>query len=162
MSNSLKWNGDALKKKLREAQIAGVNETMGECVVHAKDNHPWVYRTPGGLESSIDVAEYAAPDGDGVKGSWGSLDNEYALIQELGGTIKHPGGTPYVIGKDGKAEFVRIESAGAADLPKTKPHEIVLPARPYLRPAADAKYPNLQNNIRKAFGRQSAPKGVKS
>ncbi|WP_052117922.1 HK97 gp10 family phage protein [Novosphingobium pentaromativorans] len=60
---------------------------------------------------------------------------EYAAIQELGGTINHPGGTPYFM-KDGKPVFVSNSGYGAFHhLPKTKPHTITLPERPFMRPA---------------------------
>lgn len=59
---------------------------------------------------------------------------EYAKIHELGGVINHPGGTPFFI-KDGELFFVRKDSPIAARLPKTKPHRIVIPARPYMGPA---------------------------
>lgn len=62
-------------------------------------------------------------------------DLPYSAIQELGGTINHPGGTPFFI-KDGELVFVSKDSPAAARLPKTKPHLITLPERPYLRPAA--------------------------
>lgn len=71
----------------------------------------------------------------------------YARIQEFGGTIQHPGGTPYFM-RDGKPVFVSNSGAGAFHgLPKTKPHEIVLPSRPYLRPARDAKRAEIQKKL---------------
>jgi len=57
----------------------------------------------------------------------------YARIHEYGGTIDHPGGTPYFIGDDGLAKFV--SKAKGAGLPVTKPHQITIPARPYIAPA---------------------------
>lgn len=68
-----------------------------------------------------------------------SSNAPYAAIQEFGGTIQHPGGTPYFM-RDGKPVFVSNRGAGAFhNLPKTKPHEITLPSRPYIRPARDNK-----------------------
>lgn len=58
----------------------------------------------------------------------------YARIHEFGGTINHPGGTPYYI-KDGELRFVR--KANGARFPKTKPHPIEIPARPYITPAME-------------------------
>lgn len=58
----------------------------------------------------------------------------YAAIHEYGGVINHPGGTPYFI-KNGELRFVRKRHPLAAKLPKTKPHIITMPARPYLNPA---------------------------
>lgn len=58
---------------------------------------------------------------------------KYAAIHEFGGTIKHPGGTPYKI-VDGRAVFVSLRNA-EPDLPRTKPHAIKIKKRPYLKPA---------------------------
>lgn len=64
------------------------------------------------------------------------VHSPYGAIQELGGTINHPGGTAYFM-KDGKPVFVgRGASAAFMYLPKTQPHQITLPERPYMRPAA--------------------------
>lgn len=156
MSESLTWNGDALTAKMRQAQKLGVNKTMSECVVHAKANHPWKNQT-GILEGSISIADFAHDIENGVEGVWGSKDVKYARIHELGGVIEHPGGTPYLIGEDGLAVFVRKDHPDAADLPKTKPHQITMPKRPYLRPAADEKYPELAVNVKAAFDKISGP-----
>lgn len=56
----------------------------------------------------------------------------YAIIHELGGTIRHPGGTPYMIGRGGRAVFLRKGDPRA--IGKTRPHPIKIPARPYLKP----------------------------
>lgn len=157
-SQSLRWNGDALTAKMRAAQINGVNKTMADAVQQAKNNHTWNNQT-GVLEGSIKIAEFARADAAGVAGTWGSTDVEYARIHELGGVIEHPGGTPYFIREDGMAVFVRKDDPRAADLPKTKPHQIVMPARPYLRPAADKHYPELAANIKKEFEGSGAKSG---
>lgn len=57
-----------------------------------------------------------------------------AAIQEFGVTISHPGGTPYFVTSDGSAHFVKKGTAFSFGLPQTKPHEIVIPPRPMLRP----------------------------
>lgn len=65
-----------------------------------------------------------------------SSNAPYAAIQEFGGTINHPGGTPYFM-RDGKPVFVGKGGIGAShNLPVTKPHTITLDERPYMRPAA--------------------------
>lgn len=56
---------------------------------------------------------------------------ELGAAHEFGATINHPGGTPYIIKEDGTAQFVSKEKGGK--LPKTKPHEIILPTRSFLR-----------------------------
>ncbi|MFZ5749099.1 MAG: phage morphogenesis protein [Pseudomonadota bacterium] len=157
-SKSLVWKGAAVTERMRKAQIAGVNATMEKCVVTSKNSHAWQYRN-GALEGGIGIADYAAPDGQGVRGSWGVQDVKYARIHELGGTIKHPGGTPYFIEEDGMATFVRKDAPGAADLPKTQPHDIVIPARPYLRPSADLNYPDLPGAIRAAYDKSGGGDG---
>lgn len=62
-----------------------------------------------------------------------------AAVQEFGASIAHPGGTPYRIDSDGKAVFVALDSPGANALPKTKPHQIVIPPRPFMRPTIAAE-----------------------
>lgn len=56
---------------------------------------------------------------------------ELGAVHEFGATINHPGGTPYLIKEDGTAQFVSKEKGGA--LPKTKPHQIIIPTRSFLR-----------------------------
>lgn len=56
---------------------------------------------------------------------------ELGAVHEFGATINHPGGTPYLIKEDGTAQFVSKDKG--KKLPKTKPHEIVIPTRSFLR-----------------------------
>jgi phage gpG-like protein len=135
-SQSLTWNGPALTAKMRQAQKDGVDATMSECVIHAKANHTWKNRQFT-LEPSINIAEFAREDGAGVVGTWGSQDVKYALIHELGGVIVPVRAKALAIPQaDGSVRFVK---------------SVTIPPRPYLRPAADAIYPKLAGNIRKAF-----------
>ena len=62
---------------------------------------------------------------------------KYALIHEYGGTINHPGGTPYIIGEGGKAYFVKKSYSGDQKVKYTKAHSIKMPARPYFAPAVN-------------------------
>jgi hypothetical protein len=80
---SITWNGAGITARMRAAQVAGVNRTMGAAVNHARQNHNWQNRT-GVLTGGIDIVGYAAPDENGVSGTWGVHDVEYALIHELG------------------------------------------------------------------------------
>jgi hypothetical protein len=133
---SLKWNGPAVTAKLKAAQVAGVNRTMGQCVNQAKRSHNWQNRT-GVLEGGITIVGYAAPEGKGVKGTWGVHDVRYALIHELGGVIRPVRAQALAIPQpDGSVRFVK---------------SVTIPARPYLRPAADIFYPALVGNIRSAY-----------
>ena len=88
----------------------------------------------GHLNESIEEETLRIPKGNGAYVFVGRVGSnlEYARIHELGGVIKHPGGTPYFI-KDGELVFVRKGTSNT--LPVTKPHDIPMPARPYLRPA---------------------------
>lgn len=66
-------------------------------------------------------------------------DLRYGVLHEYGGTINHPGGTAYFMRK-GRPVFVSNAKADAyktktgREMPRTKPHSITIPARPYLRP----------------------------
>jgi hypothetical protein len=75
-------------------------------------------------------------------------DEEQTLLiiagaNEFGATINHPGGTPFVIGKDGKAKFVSI-SRGGAVAGFTKPHKITIPARSFIRTTIDENQEEYQ------------------
>lgn len=72
----------------------------------------------------------------------------YAGIQEYGGTIAHPGGTPYRV-IDGRAVFVPL-SAAAASLPRTAAHSIVIPERSYMRSSLAERRPEIVATIRDA------------
>ncbi|UES58510.1 phage morphogenesis protein [Roseibium aggregatum] len=139
-SKSLKWFGKAVKKDMRDAQVEGINRTMGACVNEAKANHDWQNRTAT-LEGSIDIADYAHEVKDGVKGTWGSRDVVYALIHETGGIIRPKNAKALAIPQDdGSVRFVK---------------SVEIKARPYLRPAADNQYPKLAGRIKTAFNRRS-------
>lgn len=132
---NLDWKGDAVKAKYRKAAIAGVNTTMAQCTNHAKRNHPWKNQT-GILEGGISTQTFAQPEGAGVRGTWGVFDVVYALAQELGAVIRPV-----------KAKALAIPQPGGGVV---FVKEVTIPARPYLRPAADAWYPRLAQNIKKA------------
>lgn len=142
---SLTWNGPAVTARLKAAQIAGVNRTMGSCVNQAKRSHAWQNRT-GVLEGGITIVGYAQPDGTGVRGTWGVTDVRYALIHELGGVIRPVNAEALAIPQpDGSVRFVK---------------SVTIPARPYLRPAADVYYPALVANIRSAYEKGSDDVGA--
>jgi len=132
---TLIWRGAEVMGKMARAQIFGINKTMAEAVEHAKRNHTWRNRT-GTLEGSISIAEFAHPVGTAVRGLWGSKDAVYALIHELGGKIVPVG-----------AKRLVFQIGGAWRTAAS----VTIPARPYLRPAADATYPRLAANIRQGF-----------
>lgn len=55
-----------------------------------------------------------------------------AAIQEYGATFMHPGGTRYVVGKDGMATFVSNNFTGPVH-GITGPHQITIPPRSFMR-----------------------------
>lgn len=77
-------------------------------------------------------------------------DVEYAAIHEFGGTINHPGGTPYIVTKGG-ARWLRKDGNYPANVKFTQPHKITIPARPYMRPAADKKTEAALSAVKRAI-----------
>lgn len=67
-------------------------------------------------------------------------DLRYGLLHEYGGTIPHPGGTPYIFVGPGRVAFIskakaqEYEAQTGIKPKETKPHSITMPARPFLRP----------------------------
>jgi len=59
----------------------------------------------------------------------------YAAIHEFGGTINHPGGTPYIVVTGEGAVFISKAKAEAMGnkVQFTRPHAINIPERSYLR-----------------------------
>jgi len=133
---NLTWLGGAVSDKMRAAAKTGVNATMAACVVQAKSNHAWQNQT-GILEGSIRITSTAREQGPTVVGQWGSADVKYALIHELGGVIRPV---------RAKALAFRLPDGSFR-----MAQQVTIPPRPFLRPAADAIYPLLAGNIRKAF-----------
>lgn len=72
---------------------------------------------------------------------------DVAIANQFGADINHPGGTPYMIGSDGKAIFVKKDSPDAARLPKTKPHRIKIPARPFMDQGTEAMIADVKGEM---------------
>jgi hypothetical protein len=128
---ALNWKGDAVKRNLRSAQIAGVNATMAAAILHAKANHgagahglKRFETQTGELERSLKTVQKAKEVGSGVEGTWGSTGLVYAHRIELG--------------------FQGKDSAGRT---------VDAPAYPFLRPAAQSEYPKLAGRIRRALAK---------
>lgn len=115
---ALKWRGKKVTKRVLDAVEKGINGTMDNCVIEAKNNHPF-RNISGTLEGSIQVVERAHREGDAIVGRWGSLDVVYALRIEFG-----------FQGKDKRGAVINQR------------------ARPFLRPAANKIYPMLPDLIR--------------
>lgn len=79
--------------------------------------------------------------GAAAQADHGGLANvQVAAAHEFGATIRHPGGTAYII-REGKPVFVSNATAAALgwDLPRTKPHDIHVPERSFIRDTVDLK-----------------------
>jgi hypothetical protein len=76
---SLEWNGDEVKRRMKRAQVTGVNMTITECLEEAKK---LVHYRTGTLQRSIKT-EGAKETKDGVEAEWGSFDVNYAFWQEV-------------------------------------------------------------------------------
>lgn len=115
----------------------------------------------GALSRSIQ--EDVLADGDTITGEvFSSGDVKYAAIHEYGGVIHHPGGTPYIPNANGGgAEFVSkifASSLKGAGLPVTKPHDITMPERSFLRSSLAEKSDEIVAGIKAAalFGAREA------
>lgn len=87
-------------------------------------------------------------------------DVPYARIHEYGGTINHPGGTAYILAKDQSGAFggkrmIFISNVKAADrdYPRTRPHLITMPARPYIRPGVEEELETIEDTLGKSIQR---------
>lgn len=72
-----------------------------------------------------------------LHGDSGLTNAELGAVHEFGADINHPGGTPYKILANGKAQFVK-KSEGK-DLPVTSAHKITISARSFLRGPLEEK-----------------------
>lgn len=74
-----------------------------------------------------------------------------ASVNEFGAVIQHPGGQPYFITEDAKwkdrpnvgflddGQMIVFLRKGSRGMGETEPHEIEIPARPFIRSTADEK-----------------------
>lgn len=60
-----------------------------------------------------------------------------AAVQDGGATINHPGGQPFYKDKNGELVFVSKDNPRASRMAKTKPHTIVIPPRPFMKPSVE-------------------------
>jgi hypothetical protein len=63
---------------------------------------------------------------------------QVAVAHEFGANINHPGGTAYVM-RNGRPVFISNEAARGKNLPRTKPHKIVVPERSFIRTTVDLR-----------------------
>ena len=80
---ALQWLGDRVLAKTKAAALKGVNATMAEAVVIAKNNHPGWRNVTSKAEGSIQILEQAKQVGVGAQGMWGSRGVNYMIWLEL-------------------------------------------------------------------------------
>lgn len=80
---SLRWLGDDIQKKVLEATQKGIDQTMSQAVIEAKQSHPGWNNVTGTAEGSIRVVSFAAQEGERITGIWGSVDVNYMIWLEL-------------------------------------------------------------------------------
>jgi len=83
MNAELKWFGDRVIRQVQAAAVAGVNRTMSECVIEAKNNHPGWKNITGTAEGSIRIQQFARMLGHEAVGLWGSVNVKYFIWLEL-------------------------------------------------------------------------------
>lgn len=133
---------DTLLRDLEKAgkkAIPALNTALGSAALivqnAAKVKAPKKSRT-----LSRSIHHEVMTEGDRVEAIVGT-NVEYARIQEFGGIINHPGGTPYIPWGEGNGpfegavKFLKKDGAYPAGVQFSKPHKIHIPAQPYLRPA---------------------------
>lgn len=111
----------------------------------------------GALRRSIfEKVEDAPTLVEGQAGSSG--DVKYAGIHEFGGNIKHPGGTAYIVTAAKGAVFISNAKAEAmkAAPKRTKPHDIPMPERSYLRSSLADRKLKIIEGLHEAVGKALA------
>ncbi len=125
---SVRWNGKKVLSNLRRAQIKAINQTMAAAEIHAIKGH-----VPSGPRD----------------GAARSRKRWWNQTGDLEGSIdtRIPA-RPHGKGVSGLWGSADIDYALVQELGSEKKN---IPARPYLRPAADAEYPKLARRIRRAM-----------
>lgn len=135
---------NTVKSQARElANYVRTQKLQGQVLQHRK----------GALLRSIQSADSVS--GTTVEGRvFSAGDVKYAAIHEYGGVIHHPGGTPYYIkDKGGLAVFISLKANAEKHgglLPVTKPHDITMPQRSFLRSSLADNKEAIMQGIRDA------------
>lgn len=77
------WRGDQVAAKMENAARWGIDRTMAEAVVDAKQNHKGWNNITGLAEGSVRIVKAAKRSGNGTVGFWGSTGVDYVIWLEV-------------------------------------------------------------------------------
>lgn len=83
MATRLTWRGDELKRRAQAAAEKGIDKTMSEASIEAKQNHPGWKNVTGTAEGSVRPVRFAETRAGKTSGIWGSQDVNYMIWLEL-------------------------------------------------------------------------------
>lgn len=117
----------------------------------SKLNGQVLNRVTGALSRSLNNKVDKISGGGVVGRVFSSGDVKYAGIHEYGGTINHPGGTAYVINPK-KAHMMMFVSnkTATADMARTRPHQIKMPERSFMRSSLRDKSQQISLGLKEA------------
>lgn len=133
----------ALKVKMLALKLEALVKT-------GKLNGQVLNRITGALARSIhnDVVQKGAVV---VGRVFSSGDVKYAGIHEYGGTINHPGGTAYIMNPKKAQTMMFVSNKNATGgMPRTKPHQINIPERSFLRSSLNQMSQEISLGMKKA------------
>lgn len=145
---------DRLRDALRRA-IADDLIKLQRHIVTQKLSGQVLKRRTGTLAASVTPGPIME-EANAIIGTIGP-NTPYARLLEYGGTVKHPGGTAYLVDKDG-THFISNDTASrlGVNLPRTRAHDIPVAAHSYMRSGlADMRQTildDLQQAARRALG----------
>lgn len=80
-----------------------------------------------------------------------SGDVKYAGIHEYGGVINHPGGTAYIVNPKMTHMMMFVSNKTAtSEMPRTKPHDIRMPERSFLRSSLRDQSVKISTGLKEA------------
>lgn len=143
----------SMPAKLRDAltrKMHVITQEVRNYIVTDKLSGQVLNKRSGNLQRSI-TAEVTSTDTSVTGRVFSAGDVKYAAIHEFGGTIEHPGGTAYFIGKDGKAVFVSNAIAFAyGSWARTKAHAIKMPKRSFMISSLTDKKDSIRDQLQAA------------
>ena len=94
---SLEWFGDRVLANTKRRAKAGVNMTMAQAIIHAKNNHDGWNNITSKAEGSIRLIKQASEGSGGIQGEWGSMGVGYMIWLELnhGGALRGAAAVTY-------------------------------------------------------------------